>query len=60
MYYIIALSDNLITNDTTLLKFDIYVYIAPFNHPQFLTGRKDIGICKFLVLLINHIKYLPK
>ena len=60
MNYIITITDNLISTDAILLEFDVFVYIAPFNHTQFLTGRKYIGISKFLVLLIYHFKELPK
>ena len=32
MYNIITFTDNLISTDTFLFKFDVYVYIATLNH----------------------------
>ena len=60
MNYIVTFSDNFISTDATLLEFDVYVYIAPFYHTQFLTCRKDIGVSEFFILLIDHFKELPE
>ena len=60
MYNIITLTDNLISTDTFLFKFDVNVYIATLNHTQLLTGRKNIFVSTCFILLIDHFKKLTE
>ncbi len=60
MYNIITFTDNLISTDTFLFKFDVYVYIATLNHTKFLASRKNTLIDKFFILLIGYFKKLMK
>ena len=60
MYNIITLMDNLISTDTFLFKFNVYVYVATFNHTQLLTGRKNIFVSTCFILLIDHFKKLTE